>query len=101
MTTSPRLARADAVTPRNDEARWQAGSKAQRTLDSRHCAETDARRNTEAFQRISDDAARLHCSVRAVGTGYVLTRQAWGMSRHLADLAGVARVLRLIRGAHG
>ena len=101
MTTVSRPTRAGYVTPKNDEARWQAGSKAQRTLDKLHCAENGAGRNTSAFQRIADDAARLHCSLRAVGTGFVLTRQAWGMSRHLPDLAGVARVLRLMGAAHG
>ena len=99
MTTNPRPL--SQPTSANDEARWQAGSKAQRTLDNRDCAETGAARNTAAFRRISDEAARLHCSLRAVGTGYVLTRQAWGMSRHLPDLAGVTRVLRLMGGAHG
>jgi hypothetical protein len=92
---------ANLATPGNDEARWQAGSKAQETVDDRHCAQINAGRNTAAFQRIADDAARLHCSLRAVGTGYLLTRQAWGMSRHLPDLAGVARVLRMMGAAHG
>jgi hypothetical protein len=101
MKTNLRPVRATSATPKSDEARWQAGSEAQRTVDNRNCAEISAGRNASAFERIAGDAARLHCSLRAVGTGYVLTRQAWGMSRHLPDLAGVARVLRLMGAAHG
>ena len=87
MKTTVWPERASFSTPGNDEARWQAGSKAQRTIDDRNCAEISAGRNTATFERIADDAARLHCSLRAVGTGYVLTRQAWGMSRHLPGLS--------------
>lgn len=51
----------------------------------------------QAFAGMAARAARLHCTLYALHDGgFMLTRQAWGMSRSFPDLRAVAAVLRMM-----
>ena len=98
MNSPSELTAVGVQTPgKTNEAIGLAGHdrfKGQTTSNSQDCAThgfTD-----QAFDAMRMRAERCRCSLYGIADGYLLTRQAWGLSKQFPDLRSVARVLRMM-----
>ena len=97
MTHSRKAHGAGQGTPTSDEAIGLAGrdrSKGQAISDNQDCAALGFA--DQAFETMRARAERCRCSLYGIADGYLLTRQAWGLSKQFPDLRSVARVLRMM-----
>ena len=88
---------------RNEDARWQAGTKGQSTTDASSithsggtCLDKTAAERKE-LETTQAKAAMASCGLHELASGgFLLTR--WGLSRELPDLRAVAALLAQIGG---
>lgn len=99
MTITLQVQAAGADTPRNDEARGQAGQlENQKSGNRAYCAARDA--VGKAIPTMKAQTARAGRSLHELACGgFLLCR--WGMSKELRGPCAVGDLLRRIGGSHG